>query len=419
MKAQASLPSKTKPIFRAIDILVGSSAIVLCSPLFAMSFIRSHFKNESFLRKEIALDALHRPVHQLYLRHSRYSACGLFLSVLKGHMSLFGIDRLPQNCVLERPFKGLNTDTRYCPAGILSLANTHRNIGLIAANKSLSIPLQLKSLEGVNYFTSLLKALLTQCLFSSEALNERESFYLFGLRINNHSMDEALEWLASKPSKTCQTAVFVNVNSVNQALEDCLLKSAINSADKIFADGSGVRMGARKLGVALKANVNGTDLLPLLCERAQVDGLSIFLLGSRPGVANLAAKKLQQTYPGLTIAGTHHGYIEPNEDPTRANSVVDIVNRSKADILLLGLGSPIQEQWLIAHRKHLQCSKALAVGGLFDYFSGNVPRAPLFFREIGMEWLWRLFQQPAQKWQRYVIGNPLYLLRLLRLKRNQ
>ena len=230
-------------------------------------------------------------------------------------------------------------------------------------------------------------------------------------------MSEAIDWLFDKPEQGCETAVFVNVNSVNLSHEQAELRHAINSANKVFADGSGVRMGARKLGIALKGNVNGTDMLPILCREASSTSKRLFLYGAAPGVAAKAADKLRKKYPGLRIVGVQHGFANTGNNDKLEQQTIDSINNSKADILLLGLGSPLQEQWLKRNRHKLKVDKALAVGGLFDYYSGNIPRAPLFLRELGFEWLWRLFQEPSKKFYRYVIGNPLYLFRLLRLKR--
>ncbi len=365
------------------------------------------------------LDALHRPVHLIYLRNTDYAGWSLLLSVLSGKISFFGLDRLPEDSKLGSLQLPEELKQTAPAAGILSLAKAHRCIGLISHDETLDLEEQFNSLRGFQYLSSLCRAAFTQLFFSGKSLRRAESFYLFGLRINNHSMKETLEWLFRPYSGICETGVFVNVNSINLSHKDKTLKNAINNADRVFADGSGVRLGARKQGVSLKGNINGTDLLPLLCERAQESGLKIFLLGSKPGVAAEAARNLCKRYPFIHIAGVQHGYINNDNDGRHEQELLDKINRSHADILLLGLGSPLQEQWLERNRKMLRCRKALAVGGLFDYYSGNIPRAPMFLREMGFEWLWRLAQEPSQKWQRYVFGNPLYLFRLFRQKRSQ
>ncbi|WP_299975746.1 WecB/TagA/CpsF family glycosyltransferase [uncultured Pseudoteredinibacter sp.] len=402
---------------RACDVATASLALGLYSPFIIGAAIRSYFKSESLFKKEIALDALHRPVHQLLLRNSEHSNIGLYLSVLKGQLSIVGLDRLPTDSRLVPHDISPENSKAAHPAGLFSLASNHRSIGLLGPSETLSLEQQFQSLQGFTYFKTLAKTALCSLLYKGKKLKSEASFYLFGLKIDNHSMSEAIDWLFDKPEQGCETAVFVNVNSVNLSHEQAELRHAINSANKVFADGSGVRMGARKLGIALKGNVNGTDMLPILCREASSTSKRLFLYGAAPGVAAKAADKLRKKYPGLRIVGVQHGFANTGNNDKLEQQTIDSINNSKADILLLGLGSPLQEQWLKRNRHKLKVDKALAVGGLFDYYSGNIPRAPLFLRELGFEWLWRLFQEPSKKFYRYVIGNPLYLFRLLRLKR--
>jgi N-acetylglucosaminyldiphosphoundecaprenol N-acetyl-beta-D-mannosaminyltransferase len=112
----------------------------------------------------------------------------------------------------------------------------------------------------------------------------------------------------------------------------------------------------------------------------------------------------------VTIAGTHHGYFN---HATESEGIVDLVNRSSADILLVAFGVPLQEKWIAANHSRLQTSVCMGVGGLFDFYSGNTRRAPRWLRELGLEWVYRILQEPGRMWQRYVVGNPLFLYRVL------
>lgn len=109
----------------------------------------------------------------------------------------------------------------------------------------------------------------------------------------------------------------------------------------------------------------------------------------------------------MRIAGSHHGYFKAEDNA----QIIAQINQSGADICLVAMGSPVQEQWLLDHANQLQCATALAVGGLFDFYSGKIPRAPRWLRELGFEWVWRLIQEPGTKFKRYVIGNPVFLFR--------
>lgn len=233
-------------------------------------------------------------------------------------------------------------------------------------------------------------------------------FSLFGIRIHNDSMAEAVEKvMAFKRVDRAQTVCFVNVNTINLAKMQPALNHAVNDANWVFADGSGVRIAAKRQGVVLKDNVNGTDMLPHICARAAKQGSRLFLLGAAPGVAETAARKLANQFPGLKVVGTQHGYF----DQSNSEHVIKQINDVNTDLLLVAFGSPIQESWLQKHRDRLEVDTALAVGGLFDFFSGRIPRAPLWLRQRGCEWIWRLFQEPRKKFNRYVIGNPAFLWR--------
>lgn len=236
-------------------------------------------------------------------------------------------------------------------------------------------------------------------------------FSLFGIAINNDSMAEAVTKITSSSRiDRANTVCFVNVNTFNLATQFQQLPNVVNQADLVFPDGSGVRIAAKRMGIELRDNVNGTDLLPHLCRNAIQARKRLFLLGAEDGVAEKTARNLQQTFPGLEIAGVHHGYFDKND----SGEVIAKVNDAKTDILLVAFGSPIQEAWLQEHRQVLKVDAALAVGGLFDFFSGRIPRAPMLMRRYGLEWVWRLIQEPRAKFHRYVIGNPKFLWRCFR-----
>lgn len=236
-------------------------------------------------------------------------------------------------------------------------------------------------------------------------------FSLFGVNVNNVTMEEAVDNVMSFRGKSYpQTVCFVNVNTLNLAREHQDLNVAVNDADWVFPDGSGVRIAASRMGINLKDNVNGTDMLPLICERAVKEGVGMFLLGAEPGVADQAAENLKTQYPGIKIAGSYHGYF----DKEHSDSVIFKINRSGANLLFVALGSPVQERWLKENRHLLSVDTVLAVGGLFDFYSGRIPRAPKWLRSHGLEWVWRLIQEPRKKFHRYVVGNPVFLWRCFR-----
>jgi N-acetylglucosaminyldiphosphoundecaprenol N-acetyl-beta-D-mannosaminyltransferase len=237
---------------------------------------------------------------------------------------------------------------------------------------------------------------------------------LLGIPIANISMDQALDQIieSSKGNQKIMVA-FVNPDCLNIAYHHAKYAQTLRNAACVLPDGIGIHLGCRMLGLSLNTNVNGTDLFPRLCERLAEEGLSLYLLGGSHGIAAETARRMQDTYPELKIAGTRHGYFSADEE----KDVVHAINQSSPDVLLVGMGVPRQELWLERHQAALTPSIRIGVGGLFDFYSGRIPRAPLWVREIGLEWLWRLLQEPGRLWRRYVIGNPLFLYRVWKQSR--
>jgi beta-1,4-glucosyltransferase len=305
-------------------------------------------------------------------------------------------------------------------AGIFSLYDLHVRTGLTLTSKEKLLEQQLNG-TFTDYFSLIVKSCLCIVLYgqTKNKGQKEKNITLFGLKIKNTSMDEAINWITSKHVQEPKTQIgfFVNVHSINLSISDSKFFDKLSKANALFADGSGMRLAARKAGFLLKGNNNGTDMLPHLCRRSIEKNQSLYFLGAQPGVAQKAANELRTQFTGLNIVGTKHGYTEINS--TKINSteaknsdhIIAAINKSGCDVLLVAMGSPMQEKWLLEHRDQLQCKTALAVGGLFDFYSGNISRSPMWLREVGMEWVWRLMQEPKNKFNRYVIGNPLFLYR--------
>ena len=234
---------------------------------------------------------------------------------------------------------------------------------------------------------------------------------LFGLGVANASLDDTVAWLCGRLDQRRPTRVaFLNAHCVNQAAVNQEYRTSLEEADAILPDGSGIAMAARLRGTPLLANLNGTDLIPALCKQLAATGGSVFLLGGRPGVAERAAATLATNNPGLVIAGTRHGYFTRAEE----DGVIDLIAASKADVVLVAMGVPAQDIWLqrVAHRLNVPLS--FGVGGLFDFLSGRIPRAPAPVRKLGLEWTYRLYQEPRRMWRRYILGNPAFMIRAVK-----
>lgn len=229
-----------------------------------------------------------------------------------------------------------------------------------------------------------------------------DTIKFLGIRFDRMTPQEAVEVLEYNILRRQAGRVYyANAHTMVTASKNPELTNALEQSDWLLADGSGVRWGSAMVGTPLTHNLNGTDLVPALCQSGASKGLSVYLLGGKPGVAEEAATNLQQAYPGLTIAGTRDGYYKPEELP----QVLQEIRQAKPHLLLVAMGVPLQEIWIDNNADHLPGICCMGVGGLFDFLANRVPRAPRLFRATGMEWCWRLLMEPNRLWKRYLIGN--------------
>lgn len=233
-----------------------------------------------------------------------------------------------------------------------------------------------------------------------------EPVEFLGLKFHQMPQDKAVG-LILKLAKSEQSyrVYFANANSIEISRRDTALLDSLNRCNLLLADGSGVLWGSKLMGKPLKYNLNGTDLVPALCDSGREAGISFFFLGAKPGVAKRASENLASRFPGMKVAGTRDGYFNDDE----VSDVIQNVLDAKPDVLLLAMGTPLQEIWIDRYASQLPGITCIAVGGLFDFMAGDVARAPLVFRKLGFEWLWRLVMEPKRLWRRYVVGNLTYL----------
>ena len=206
----------------------------------------------------------------------------------------------------------------------------------------------------------------------------------------------------------------VNAHALNLCYRDPALRSFFNTASLVFCDGVGVMLAARILGKRLPERITYADWSWQLANFAERENLSLFLLGARPGVAERAAARLLVQHPDLKIVGIHHGYFNRAIGAPENEAVLTKINAARPDMLLLGFGMPVQERWLMKNWNRIDARIALTGGAAFDYISGELRRGPRLLTDNGFEWLARLLIEPRRLWRRYVIGNPLFLLRVLK-----
>jgi N-acetylglucosaminyldiphosphoundecaprenol N-acetyl-beta-D-mannosaminyltransferase len=237
----------------------------------------------------------------------------------------------------------------------------------------------------------------------------RAVVHIAGIRLLNLGMDELVAAIeAALQGRACTQLAFVNPACVNIAAVDPQYRAALAHADWVCPDGIGMKIAGRILGRPIRQNLNGTDLFPRLCESLAASGRRLYLLGARPGVAEATARWAQQQFPRLRIAGTRSGYFDAEDE----EAVIAAIRRSGADVLLVAMGVPAQDLWLRRNLKKTGARVGIGVGGLFDFYGGRIPRAPLWLREIGGEWVYRLIQEPRRMWRRYLVGNFTFLWRI-------
>ena len=202
----------------------------------------------------------------------------------------------------------------------------------------------------------------------------------------------------------------VNVHTLNLAVADDPYRELLRSADIVLNDGKGIMLGARLLGTAFPADLNGNFFSPLLLELAAGRGWPTYFLGARPGVAERAAEIVTGRIPGLTVAGARDGYFAADEE----EEVAATIRASGAKVVLVGLGNPRQERWLARWLGSTGALIGSGVGAFFDFQTGEVARAPDWMNRMGLEWVHRLAKEPRRMWHRYLVGNPRFLWRVAR-----
>jgi exopolysaccharide biosynthesis WecB/TagA/CpsF family protein len=196
---------------------------------------------------------------------------------------------------------------------------------------------------------------------------------------------------------------------LNLAASDAAYRQVLSGASIVLNDGAGIALAARINGDRFPANLNGSDFNPEILGLAARNGWPVFFLGAKPGVAERAAAAMRERYPALQVAGCRDGYWAPPETP----AVVETVRASGATVVMTAMGNPLQEKWLAEHLPATGARLGVGVGAFFDFAAGEVARAPAWMNKWGVEWMFRLAQEPRRLWRRYVVGNPVFLVRVL------
>ena len=234
----------------------------------------------------------------------------------------------------------------------------------------------------------------------------RKSYFNIFLDVVNK--DDALKICSDVLSgDTCKSIFFVNAHCFNVAQINAEYRNALNKSDYIFNDGIGIKIGSYLANVHFKDNLNGTDLIPEIIQSGVKKNKRIYLVGSSEGAVQRAKLNLEKQYHNINIVGTWNGFFSTVEE----EQIISDINFNKADILIVGMGVPMQELWISKIRNRLtNVQMCIAGGAIIDFIAGDIKRAPLWMRKLNMEWIYRLYLEPRRMWKRYLIGNFLFLL---------
>ena len=229
---------------------------------------------------------------------------------------------------------------------------------------------------------------------------------LLGLDLVDAPMAEIGYHIAERAQGWVPTRIaFLNAHCANVMRSSTRYAQAMKSADLVLPDGAGVALAAKFAGVSMRENLNGTDLFPVICRCLALRKIPVYFLGGRPGVADDAAANAKRQFPNLNVAGIQHGYFPPQNE----EKIIEQINNSGARVVFVAFGVPGQDIFLARIAQRLNAPVTLGVGGLLDFVSGRIPRAPSWMRKMGLEWTYRFRQEPFRMWRRYTLGNLSFL----------
>jgi len=261
-----------------------------------------------------------------------------------------------------------------------------------------------------------------ELIIERDIFNNRIKLFQVGIdRMDNQETIQRIEEFII--SKKPHQIVTPDTLAILRARKDPEYHAILKSADLITPDGAGILWATITLDHPLPERVTGIDIIHNICRLATKKGYSLYLLGSYPGVAGEAALNLTRKYPGIRIAGTHHGYFacedsQNCEDVKNSNSdknkeeeeIIDEIRENRPDILLVGMGVPKQEKWISKNLDKLDVPVCMGVGGSFDVLSGRIPRAPLWMQRHGMEWIYRSIKQPNRAFRTLALFYFIWLV---------
>lgn len=391
-----NLPSQSTYLAakRALDLAIAVPALILSAAveLFSLAGARP--------RTAADADGENGSTHD----GSRLSGMRLAWALLRGDISLVG----PRLASVNE-FGRIDLQSRNSVKPGLVCLHWLRARTNVAYRSELENDMEYISNRGLQFDLSILASSLLALVYGKSTAQASNAVRMLGVRIDNITLKDALDRIADAVSGPVRGASFsfVNADCLNKASGDSSYRKALAASTMVLADGIGVKMAGTVLGSPVRENVNGTDMFPRLCAMLQQVNGSMYLLGARPEVVKAAADRVRADYPGIRIVGVQDGYFKEEE------AVVEAIAAAQPDVLIVAMGAPVQELFIARNSDRLGAKVSIGVGGLLDFISGRIPRAPQWMRDAGLEWTYRLYQEPGRMWKRYLVGNGVFLTRVL------
>lgn len=246
--------------------------------------------------------------------------------------------------------------------------------------------------------------------------NLPDRIHVTGLAVDPVDLEQLFDYVvaAARDTQGRRTVGYLNVHVANLAARDAELRRYLNQhCDLVYCDGRGIGWGARLQGLPEPPRMTAADWLPDLMRRFRDEGLRVLVIAGKPGVADRAVANIAESIGGVGEVASLDGYVAPEG---RTEEALDRIAAYRPDVVLVGMGSPTQERWVLENRPRIAAPVVWALGATFDYYAGEQARGPEWLRRAGHEWAARLLADPGRLWRRYVLGNPRFLLRAWRTR---